>query len=162
MKGRTNKTVHDVLRELPYGLYVLGVRGADEEMNALMATWVTQCSFNPPLIMVGVRKDSRSYGLIQTGKVFSINLIDKKDRRLAQMLVKPADRVGNKLGKVGHVVEDTGAPILREAFAYLECRVREIYEPGDHAIVIGEVVHAGFHARGESLTCADMGWHYAG
>src|SRR5207245_1050890 len=103
---------------------------------------VTQCSFDPPLIMVAVRKRSRSYALLKSGGTFSLNLIDKKERRIVRTLEKPFGAVGNKIGRVSHVEEDTGAPILRRAFAYLECKLRKIYEPGDHALIIGEVVHA--------------------
>jgi len=154
--------MHDVLRQLPYGLYVVGVRGQNEELNAFVASWVMQCSFDPPLLMIAVREDSGSCQMLKKGRVFSLNLIDRKDSRLLRQIVKPARQVGDKLGKVGHIEEDTGAPILRKAFAYLECKVRAIHEPGDHALIIGEVVHAGIHERGEVLTCADLGWHYAG
>jgi flavin reductase (DIM6/NTAB) family NADH-FMN oxidoreductase RutF len=100
--------------------------------------------------------------LVKQGRVFSVNLIDKSEQRLARQLVKPSACVGDKLGKVAHVAEDTGAPVLRQAFAYVECKVREIHEPGDHAIVIGEVVNAGKHGAGKSLMCSDLRWHYAG
>jgi flavin reductase (DIM6/NTAB) family NADH-FMN oxidoreductase RutF len=154
---------HEALRRIPYGLYVLGVRGKGEgEMNAMVASWVTQCSFDPPLVMVAVHMPSRTYNLIKAGKVFSLNLLDISERRLIRMLEKPAGKAGDKLGKVGHVEEDTGAPILRHAFAYLECKVRKIFEPGDHALVIGEVVNAAVRRKGESITCADLKWHYGG
>lgn len=154
---------HEALRQIPYGLYVIGVRGnGDGAMNALAASWVTQCSFDPPLLLVAVRKPSRTYDLVKTGKAFSLNLLDKKDGRIIRTLERPARSVGDKLGKVGHVEEDTGAPILRHAFAYVECRVREIYEPGDHALIVGEVVHAGFRREGEPIMCADLKWHYGG
>jgi flavin reductase (DIM6/NTAB) family NADH-FMN oxidoreductase RutF len=155
--------MHETLRQIPYGLYVLGVRGArDGEMNAITASWVTQCSFEPPLVMVAVRKPSRTYNLVKSGKVFSLNLLDKKEKRILRTIEKPYATAGDKLGKVGHVEEDTGAPILRHAFAYLECKVRKIYEPGDHALIVGEVVHAAVRAKGESITCADLKWHYGG
>jgi flavin reductase (DIM6/NTAB) family NADH-FMN oxidoreductase RutF len=155
--------VHETLRQVPYGLYVIGVRGnGDGALNALAASWVTQCSFEPPLLMVAIRKRSRSYELIKTGKVFSLNLLDKKERRIIRTLERPSRSAGDKLGKVGHVEEDTGAPILRHAFAYAECKVRAIYEPGDHALVVGEVVHATVRGQGEPLMCADLKWHYGG
>jgi flavin reductase (DIM6/NTAB) family NADH-FMN oxidoreductase RutF len=156
--------VHEILRQIPYGIYVVGVRGngTGDGFNALIVSWMTQCSFDPPLLMIAVRKPSRSYDLVKQGEAFSVNFIDKSDRRLARQLVKPADRAGDKLGKVGHVEEETGAPILRKAFAYLECKVREIHEPGDHAIVIGQVVNAGRHGSGEPLMCSDLRWHYGG
>jgi flavin reductase (DIM6/NTAB) family NADH-FMN oxidoreductase RutF len=60
MKTRRNRVMHEILRQLPYGLYVVGVRG-NGDLNAMTASWVTQCSFEPPLLMVAVRRPSRSY-----------------------------------------------------------------------------------------------------
>ncbi len=163
MKTKRDRAVHEALRQIPYGLYIVGVRGnGDGAMNALAASWVTQCSFDPPLVMFAVRKPSRTYDLVKTGKVFSLNLLDKKERRIMRTLERPARAAGDKLGKVAHVEEDTGAPIIRHAFAYAECRVTQIYEPGDHALVVGEVVHAGLRGAGEPLMCADLRWHYGG
>ena len=163
VKQKANQIVHEILREIPYGMYVVGVRsGSDGDLNALIVSWLTQCSFDPPLIMIAVRQGTKSYDLVKEGRVFTINLVDKSEHELARQFVKPSDRVGDKLGAVSHIEEDTGAPILRKAFAYVECKVREIYEPGDHAIIIGEVVNAGRHGRGESLMCSDLHWHYAG
>lgn len=161
MKTQRDRMMHEILREIPYGLYVVGVR-ANGDMNAMAASWVTQCSFDPPLLMVAVHKPSRTYDLVKAGRVFSLNLLDKKERKIIRMLEPPARSAGDKLGKVGHVEEDTGAPILRHAFAFLECKVRAIYEPGDHALVVGEVVHAVRKERGDPLVCSDLKWHYAG
>jgi flavin reductase (DIM6/NTAB) family NADH-FMN oxidoreductase RutF len=54
----------------------------------------------------------------------------------------------------------TGAPLLNDAIAALECRVRDIVETGDHTLFVGEV--AGAHVRSEEapLTLDDAGWHY--
>ncbi len=163
MKTHRNRMMHEILRQMPYGLYVVGVRGNGEGgLNAMAASWVTQCSFEPPLLLVAVRKPSRTYQLVKAGRVFSLNLLDKKEQRLIRALEPPARSAGDKLSKVGHVEEDTGAPILRHAFAYLECKVRAIYEPGDHALVVGEVVRAVSRGPGEPLMCTDLKWHYAG
>ena len=163
MKIHRDRMTHEALRQLPYALYGVGVCGnGDGEMNASVVSWVTQCSFNPPLVAIAIRKPSRTYDLVKSGKVFSLNLLDKKDRKLMKTLERPSRSAGDKLGKVGHVEEDTGAPILRHAFAYAECKVRQIYEPGDHALVIGEVVHSGVRSHGEPLMCADLKWHYGG
>jgi flavin reductase (DIM6/NTAB) family NADH-FMN oxidoreductase RutF len=163
MKTQKSRTVHEVLRQIPYGIYIVGVRGKrDGEFNALVVSWLTQCSFDPPLLMVAVRKGTRSWDLAKKGQVFSVNFIDKSQRRLARQMVKPADRVGDKLRTVNHIEEQTGAPLLQNAFAYVECKVREIHEPGDHALVIGEVISAGKRGPGEPLMCADMRWRYGG
>jgi flavin reductase (DIM6/NTAB) family NADH-FMN oxidoreductase RutF len=163
MKARTDRSMHEVLRRMPYGLFVLGVRAkANGEMNVTAVSWAVQCSFDPPLVMVAVRKPSRTFDLLKTGKVFSLNLLDKKERRLIRTIEKPSRAAGNKLARVRHTFQTTGAPILEDAFAYAECKVRAIYEPGDHALVIGEVVHAEVHGSGVPLTCEDLKWHYGG
>ena len=163
MKQQIHRTTHEVLRQIPYGLYVVGVRGRETgDVNALVVSWLTQCSFDPPLLMMAVTLGTHSYELLKEGRVFSVNLIDQSQKRIIRQMVKPSHKIGDKLGKVGHVEEDTGAPILRKAFAYLECKVRKIYEPGDHAIVVGEIVNSGRLGAGESLMCSDMKWHYGG
>jgi len=163
MKTYREPMVHEALRQIPYGLYVLGVRGDNHgDVNATAVSWVTQCSFDPPLLLVAVRKPSRTYDLLTTGKVFSLNLVDKKEKEILRALERPFMSAGNKLGKVDHVEEQTGAPILRLAFAYVECEVRACYEPGDHALIVGEVVNGAVRESGELATCADLKWHYGG
>ena len=64
---------------------------------------------------------------------------------------------------VRHRFGKTGAPILEEAIAWVECEVREIAnQGGDHAVVIGEVVEAKVNKDEPALTLMDTGWHYGG
>ena len=150
------------LRKLPHGVYVVGVKSGDA-VNAFTGTWLTQVSFTPPLVALGVKKDSSSYEMMQQGKVFTVNLLGKNQKSLAEHFVRPASIVGEKLQTVRHRFGVTGAPILQDAIAYVECEVREIAnQGGDHAVVIGEVIEAGVHRDEPALTLMDTGWHYGG
>ncbi len=151
------------LRKLPHGVYIAGVT-QDSQLNAFTATWFTQVSFTPPLVALGVKKDSHSFAMIQRSKVFSINILGKEQKPLAEHFVKPASVVGEKLKTIAHHVGKTGSPILDEAIAYVECEVREIANSlGDHALIIGEVVEAGVRSKdAPALTLMDTGWHYGG
>ncbi len=151
------------LRKLPHGVYIVGVK-QDSQLNAFTATWFTQVSFTPPLVALGVRKDSLSFEMIKQDRVFSVNILGKAQKSVAEHFVKPATVVGEKLKTVRHHVGKTGAPILDEAIAYVECEVREFANAtGDHAVVIGEVVEAGVRSKEEpALTLLDTGWHYGG
>jgi flavin reductase (DIM6/NTAB) family NADH-FMN oxidoreductase RutF len=150
------------LRKIPHGVYVIGVRHG-EQVNAFTGTWLTQVSFTPPLVALGVKKDSHSYEMVRQGRVFSVNLLGKDQKPVAEHFVKPASVVGEKLAQVRHRPGKTGAPILEEAIAYFECEVRELAsEGGDHAVVIGEVVEAGVRRDEPALTLMDTGWHYGG
>ena len=150
------------LRKIPHGVYIVGVK-QDSALNAFTATWLTQVSFTPPLVAIGIKKDSHSLEMIKQSRVFTVNLLGKDQKSIAEHFVKPATVVGEKLKDVRHRSGQTGAPVLEDAIAYFECEVREIAnEHGDHAVVIGEVVEAGVRKDEAALTLMDTGWHYGG
>ncbi len=158
MDPQVKKTV---LRKLPHGVYIVGVMH-NGQRNAFTGTWLTQVSFTPPLVAIGVRKDSGSFQMLKDGGVFSVNLLDKTQKSIAEHFVKPATS-GDKLAGIKTRSGSTGAPVLEDALGYFECRVREIAnEHGDHALVIGEVVDAGLYRDEPALTLMDTGWHYGG
>jgi len=152
-----------VLRKMPHGIYIVGVKH-QQHVNAFTATWMTQCSFTPPLVAVGVKKGTLSHDMVQQGRVFSVNMVGKEQKALAEHFVKPAQGQADvKLAGIPYTLGKTGAPILKEAIAFFECEVREITNhSGDHAVVIGEVVEAGVRQDVEALTLRDTGWHYGG
>lgn len=150
-----------ILRSIPYGLYVVGVVDG-EEVSCFTATWLSQCSFDPPLMMMAVRADSRAGSLIKNDGGFSINFLAKSQTDLAKTFFKPPDRVGNKLGEVEFYTGLTGAPLLELAQAYLECKVVEIVEHGDHHVVLGEVIDAQVCREGDILLLSDTNWSYGG
>ena len=150
------------LRKIPHGLYIIGVRH-DGQINAFTGSWLTQVSFTPPLVAMGVRRDSHSFEMIKQGRVFVVNVLGKDQKAVAEHFVKPASVIGEKLQTVKHRPGKTGAPVLEQAIAFFECEVREIAnEAGDHAVVIGEVVEAGVPKDEPALTLMDTGWHYGG
>ena len=149
------------LRKIVHGVYVVGVRDG-QTLNAFTATWVTQVSFEPPLVVVGVLKDGISYRMIEHSKAFSINFLGAGQKSLAQHFLKPAHLGGDKLAGVRVRSGKTGTPILEEAIAFVECEVRGIHPGGDHAVVIAEVVEAGVREDADPLMLKETGWHYGG
>lgn len=149
------------LNQLGYGLYVIGSRAGDE-YNGMTANWVTQISFDPPLVAIAIQNDSKTRELIDKGKVFSINVINEDGKALLTRFIKHQRRVGSKLGEDEIEEGTTGAPILKVAISYIECRVVQQYTPGDHTLYIGEVVNAGLHREGRPIHLEDTGWSYGG
>jgi len=130
------------LRMIPYGIYVLTAEDGNGNTAAATVNWVTQTSFDPPLIVVGVKTDSGAYNILKTAGNFALNMLGKGQQGAAFTFFKPARREGNTLSGEPIRKGSTGAPILENATACVECRVEEIVERGDHHIVIGEVVEA--------------------
>ena len=81
-----------LLRKIPHGLFICGV-AEGEEVNGFTASWVTQGSFEPPLVVIAVRADSTSNGMIQRTGRFSLNVLDQSQKDLAagfcSILTKP-------------------------------------------------------------------------
>lgn len=130
------------LRMIPYGIYVLTADDGKGNVGAATVNWVTQGSFAPPLVVVGVKADSGAHTVVKGTGRFALNMLGKEQKGLAFAFFKPA-KVENGLlsGQAFHVGAN-GSPILDTAIAAVECSVRQIVEMGDHHIVIGEVTEA--------------------
>lgn len=151
-----------VLRQLTYGLYAVTVRH-DLVVNAFTANWVTQVSFDPPMVAISVENDSRSIGLIRQSGVFAINVYVDTQRELAGRLGKPSEKVPDKLAGVAYRFGQTGCPILLDALGALECRVTGSLPAGDSTLFVAEVVAAELQrADGVPLTMQAAGFRHYG
>jgi flavin reductase (DIM6/NTAB) family NADH-FMN oxidoreductase RutF len=138
------------LRMIPYGLYVMTAQSKDgATVSAATVNWVTQASFAPPLVVVGVKKDSGSHALAKEAGAFALNILGKGQSQLAYAFFKPAERQGNSLNGQSFRAGVTGAPILEVVPAWVECKLVETVERGDHSVFIGEVVEAGLRGAFE-------------
>ena len=151
----------NVLRKIPYGLYVIGVKDGDA-CHAFTGSWFSQCSMKPPRVMLGVRHGTHSSDMLKKGRAFSVNLVAKEDRKILEQFFKPTPAHGDRFGELGFALKVTGTPILDAAIAYLECEVKEILDAGDHSIVVGEVLEAEVRRDESPLVMGDTPWHYGG
>ena len=140
MDANTKKTT---LRMIPYGLYVLTAAHADGRVAAATINWVTQASFEPPLIAIGVKADSGAHSLIKDTKAFALNVLGKGQQGLAFTFFKPAERKGDTISGEPFRPGTTGAPILTNLPAFAECTLEATVEKGDHSIFVGRVVEVG-------------------
>ncbi|HEY8514050.1 MAG TPA: flavin reductase family protein [Candidatus Binatia bacterium] len=131
------------LRMIPYGLYVLTGRTSDGQVAAATVNWVTQASFAPPLVVVGVKTDSAAHEVIKTSGAFALNVLGKGQQKLAFTFFKPAEVSGDTISGERFRAGSTGAPILESTPAYVECKLVDTVERGDHSVFVGEVVEAG-------------------
>jgi flavin reductase (DIM6/NTAB) family NADH-FMN oxidoreductase RutF len=140
MDANAKKTT---LRMIPYGLFVLTAAHPDGRVAAATINWVTQASFEPPLIAVGVKADSHGHALIKETKSFALNVLGKGQQALAFTFFKPAERQGQTISGEPFRAGSTGSPILTNTPAYVECTLEATVEKGDHSIFVGKVVDVG-------------------
>jgi len=138
-----NDAKKTTLRMIPYGIYVMTAKAGDGSVAAATVNWVTQTSFDPPLVAIGVKVDSGALVAVNETRSFALNMLGKGQQGMAFAFFKPADVDGNKVsGEPFEAGTVTGSPILQNAQASVECKVVEIVAQGDHHIVVGEVVNA--------------------
>jgi flavin reductase (DIM6/NTAB) family NADH-FMN oxidoreductase RutF len=156
----TKKTA---LRMIPYGMYVLTGESKDGKVAAATVNWVTQTSFEPPLVVVGVKVDSGAHQIIKETGAFGLNILSKEQKSTAFAFFKTTVKDGNKINGEEYRSGTTGSPILKNTKAYIECSLIETVERGDHSVFIGEVKDAGFDGIPEgrpddaTLTLKDLG-----
>jgi flavin reductase (DIM6/NTAB) family NADH-FMN oxidoreductase RutF len=129
------------LRMIPYGIYVLTAKGK-EGIAAATVNWVTQTSFEPPLLALGVKVGSGAYGALKEAGTFALNMLGKGQQGAAFAFFKPVKVEGDTISGEPFRTGANGAPVLTNAIASVECKVVEIVEKGDHHIVVAEVTNA--------------------
>jgi flavin reductase (DIM6/NTAB) family NADH-FMN oxidoreductase RutF len=109
--------------------------------------------------------DALTHELVREGRVFSLCFLKRQDRALVRGFTKPAQE-GPEPGMLGGAevrVGSTGAPVLAQAAAWLECEVRDELALGDHTLFIGEVVDcAAPDEAAELLRMEDTRLNYGG
>jgi flavin reductase (DIM6/NTAB) family NADH-FMN oxidoreductase RutF len=129
----------DLFRRLNAGVYVVGVADG-ERRNAFTAAWLMQVSFDPLLLALSVNPGHASFPLLVGGGGFAVSVLSRDQLELARHFGTRSGRETDKLAGVSWRAGRTGAPILAEAVAYLECRLTGRIPAGDHEIVIARPV----------------------
>ena len=148
------------LRMFTYGLYAVTSIDGDD-VNAFTANWLTQVSFEPPLLAVSVENDSKSLPMIQHSEKFAVNVLRSGQRELAGALGKSALKKPDKLANIAYDIHE-GYAVLRDAQAWVACEVRQTTPAGDSTLIVAEIVDAGIIAEGQPLTMAEAGFRHAG
>src|SRR6266849_6830451 len=114
-----------VLRTFTYCLYAVSCAN-EREVNIFTANWLTQVSFDPPLLAVSVENVSKSLPMILRSRVFTVNVLRSGQRELAGKLGKSALQHPDKLAGVAYIPGSNGCPVLRDALAWVACGVRHM------------------------------------
>ena len=150
-----------LLRKIPHGLFICGVREGDS-INGFTASWVTQGSFTPPLVVMAVRAEGSSHSIITATKLFSLNVLGADQKDLAAVFFKPQEGLGGRFESCSYTFGELGLPIIEECLGGLECEVVGNVSCGDHSIFVGEVKSAILHKDSEPLVLSSTGWNYGG
>lgn len=150
------------LKKVSYGFYIVSSKH-ENEVAAGTVSWVSQVSFEPPLVMAAIKKDIDLAKVIQNSGVFAINVIGKAELKLIPAFAKDTKVENGKLNGEAFEEGETKSPLLTRLPAFLEAKVTETVDKGDHIVFIAEVVNSGVrNPDAEPLTEWETEYHYGG
>ena len=128
-----------VMRNFAAGVAVATTLAGGRD-HAITVNSFTSVSLDPPLVLLCVGKASRFGAPVRESNVWALNVLPDDAAGLARHLAKPGGPPGPVLAGIPHRAGVTGAALLDDALATIECRAVATYPGGDHDILLGEVV----------------------
>jgi flavorubredoxin/flavin reductase (DIM6/NTAB) family NADH-FMN oxidoreductase RutF len=133
------------------GLYIITARKGDIT-SAMLASWVSQASFQPLGLTIAVAKDRAIESLMQVGDRFVLNVLEEGNyQALMKHFLKRFAPGADRFAEIKTQPAQNGSPILTDALAYMECKVESRMELSDHWIVYS-TVDAGRVSKPDALT----------
>lgn len=126
---------------------LVSCRGKDSKDNALVVAYACNCSFDPPMVMVGIVPTRYSWNLVKETGCFVVNLVTPAQKEMYDYLGSHSGRNCDKLAAIGAKNANgtkVNAPILSDCPVNIECTVVDSIRTGSHEMFIGKIeyVHA--------------------
>lgn len=152
-----------VIRQLSYGLYAI-TAAFQGDRGVFTANWLTQVSFEPPLLALSVEHASATLPLIQASGRFAVCPYKEDQRELAGNLGRPRARTGDKFAAYDLRITATasGPPVLLDSLGYVVCDVVNSVPAGDSVLLLGRVIEARVFSEDVPLTMRDARFRHAG
>ena len=125
------------LRHFPAGVTIVTIL-AGEKTHGLTVSAFASVSAEPPMIAIIIENRHKAHALLEeSGAVFAVNILGEDQSELSNRFawVKDEDR----FAQGDWSTAETGAPVLVDALAWLDCRIHARYPAGSHTVYIGEV-----------------------
>ena len=113
-----------------------------EELHGMTANAVCSVSLEPPLVLVCVHERTRTRPILSKSGVFALNVLAEDQEHLSRLYADYATDSEHRLAGLSFRRGVTGAPVLEDCLAYVDCRVVATYAGGDHTIFVGKVEDA--------------------
>lgn len=126
---------------------LVSCRGLNGENNVLAVAYCCNCSYDPPMVMVGIVPSRYSYKMIKESGCFVVNLVGKEYKETFDYLGSHSKRDEDKLAKMNVKLSEgvkVNAPILDDCPVNIECKVVDSIVTGSHEMFVGKIeyVHA--------------------
>jgi flavin reductase (DIM6/NTAB) family NADH-FMN oxidoreductase RutF len=133
------------MARLPAGVVVISARSGDE-FRGLTASSLVSISLEPPMVLVGLERESATRTVVLETHAFNVSLLTRSQEFIADRFAGRAPSIDLTWRTVPHRLGTNGIPLVEGCAAWLECRLAHVHEAGDHDICVGEVQAAAIGA----------------
>jgi flavin reductase (DIM6/NTAB) family NADH-FMN oxidoreductase RutF len=148
-----------IFERFPYGIFVVATNSGDD-VYGILATWVMQVSFEPPLIAISVEKGGVFSEALKRSGLFSLSLVRSQDIRVAKGVLKAGPVIEGSEVRDDFVFSAEGVPALKESAGILTCRITHMHDSGDHLLIVAEATSGEPADLAEMMTLRETGWKY--
>ena len=139
----------DVMARLAASVVVISARHT-AGFRGLTATSLVSISAEPPMVLVGLERMTVTRNAVVESKAFNVSVLTRTQEFVAERFAGRAPAVAAAWNDVPHHLGANGIPLIDGCAAWLECRLAQVHEAGDHDICVGEVENA-VRGAGEPL-----------
>lgn len=132
-----HRLLRNALGRFATGVTVIACKTEDGEFCGMTANSFASVSLEPPLVLWCIRKRASVYSTFISAGSFAVSVLPADQHELSERFAR---RNPKDFSLLDVDVFQTGAPLLKDRIAGFDCLVRELYQGGDHTIVLGEVV----------------------
>jgi flavin reductase (DIM6/NTAB) family NADH-FMN oxidoreductase RutF len=155
-----NKQLQAALGRIVSGMFVITARRAQGE-TGMLASWVQQCSFDPPLVSVALKRGREIASWLPEGAPFVVNILDDTQTDMLIHFGRGFSEKEDAFADVEIERVDGSPPVIKDALAFLHCQVTGRCSTGDHELIIGHVVSGRLLGEGHPMVhVRKSGTHY--
>jgi 3-hydroxy-9,10-secoandrosta-1,3,5(10)-triene-9,17-dione monooxygenase reductase component len=137
-----NDGISQGLAMIPSGVFVLAAE-ADGRRGAMLASFVQQTGFEPPSVVVAVGRDRDIRKMIESSGRFVLSVMGQESKASLKQFWKGVPEGRDPFEGLSTRPAGSGSPIPEDAVGYLECRLSQVIDLGDHCLCVGEVIEGG-------------------
>jgi flavin reductase (DIM6/NTAB) family NADH-FMN oxidoreductase RutF len=139
----SSENFRDALRHFPSGVTIVTIKSpVTETVHGLTVSAFASVSPEPPLILVSIDHRATAHELLEVeGATFAVNILRQDHVELSNRFAWLKDE--DRFAQGSWEIAVTGAPVLKDALAWMDCRIYARFPAGSHTIYIGEVVEFG-------------------
>ena len=120
------------------GIYILTI-GQGDNATGMLASWVMQAGFEPPMVTVAVRQGRYVADWLTAGEPFVLNVAAETHKGWLKHFGKGFEPGERAFEGIEVRAAKNGAPVLADALSYLECAPASHVDSGEHRVFLAKV-----------------------